>query len=139
MGWTERGELIFGGEVIKGSNIVDLVNDVLRNRKTFDHPHGWGQFARALRGSNVPRDLVGNRGLWDWMHRESATSDAFSSEDGVTPPRRKRRNTPVRRSRYSTPLTSKSRKFSTPRSISHMKIKQEPASIKKELSWESYK
>ena len=30
MHWNERGEFIHNGQVIKGSNIVDLVNDVVR-------------------------------------------------------------------------------------------------------------
>ena len=58
MHWNERGEFVHNGQVIKGSNIVDLVNDVVRQRKDF-HPHGWQEFARALRRGNVPQDLVG--------------------------------------------------------------------------------
>ena len=32
--WNERGELIHKGVAIRGSNAVDLVHDLLRNRKT---------------------------------------------------------------------------------------------------------
>ena len=100
MHWNERGEFVHNGQVIKGSNIVDLVNDVVRQRKDF-HPHGWQEFARALRKGNVPQDLVGNRKRWDWMHRESATSDAYSTDDESSPERkarsRPRFKTPARR------------------------------------------
>ena len=58
MHWNERREFVHNGQVIKGSNIVDLVNDVVRQRKDF-HPHGWQEFARALRKGNVPQD-----GIW---------------------------------------------------------------------------
>ena len=58
--------------------MVDLINDMMRQRKDF-LPHGQQEFARALRQTNVPQDLVGNRELWNWMHREGATTDAFSS------------------------------------------------------------
>ena len=39
LGWNERGELLFNVEVIQGTNIVDLVNDMVRQRKSYQ-PHG---------------------------------------------------------------------------------------------------
>ena len=99
--WNSRGEFVYRGTVIAGSNIVDLVNDMMRQRKGFE-PRGRFEFARALRHTNVPQDLVGNRGMWGWMHRESATSDAFSTaeedfadEDGE--PRRSRSVPPTKK------------------------------------------
>lgn len=86
MSWNTRGEFVYRGQALPGSNIVDLVNDVLRHRKTFS-PHGWQDFARALRQTNTPQDMIGNRARWNWMHRESATSDAFSTaEEDLSPP-----------------------------------------------------
>ena len=41
--WTARGELIHEGVPVVGSNVVDLVNDLLRKRKT--DPPGWQPFA----------------------------------------------------------------------------------------------
>jgi hypothetical protein len=38
--WNEKGELKYKGETVQGSNVVDLVNDVLRKRKYFN-PQGW--------------------------------------------------------------------------------------------------
>ena len=110
MRWNERGEFVHNGQVIKGSNIVDLVNDVVRHRKDF-HPHGWQEFARALRRGNVPQDLVGNRRRWDWMHRESATSDAFSTAEEDSPERtprsRPRHKTPAYRQRSMSKITNR--------------------------------
>ena len=80
MSWNERGEFIYKNRVLPGTHVVDLINDTLRHRKSFQ-PHGWRDFARALRHSNVPQDLVGHKQRWDWMHRESATSDAFSTAE----------------------------------------------------------
>ena len=59
MGWTDRGELVIDGSAVEGSNIVDLVNDVLRQRKN-SNPRGWEQFATKLREVNVPSELVRN-------------------------------------------------------------------------------
>ena len=56
--WTARGELIHKGVPVAGSNVVDLVNDLLRKRKT--DPTGWQPFARQLRAINLPMELVGN-------------------------------------------------------------------------------
>jgi hypothetical protein len=37
----------YKGETVQGSNVVDLVNDVLRKRKYFN-PQGWETFGEAL-------------------------------------------------------------------------------------------
>ena len=84
MNWNERGEFVYQNRVVGGSNMVDLINDMLRHRKSFQ-PRGWQAFARALRQTNVPQDMIGHRERWDWMHRESATSDAFSTADESPP------------------------------------------------------
>ena len=55
--WTARGELIHEGVPVVGSNVVGLVNDLLRKRKT--DPTGWQPFARQLRAINLPMELVG--------------------------------------------------------------------------------
>ena len=56
--WTARGERIHEGVPVVGSNVVDLMNDLLRKRKT--DPTRWRPFARQLRTINLPMDLVGN-------------------------------------------------------------------------------
>lgn len=122
MGWNDRGEFVHNGEVVQGSNIVDLVNDMLRHRKTFQ-PRGWQDFARALRQSNVPLDLVGNRHRWEWMHRDSATSDAFSTAE------EEEESSPRSRPMHRSPAQK--------RSVSKKKIKR--ASIKKEIKRDSIK
>ena len=56
--WNERGELMHKGVAIPGSNAVDLIHDLLRNRKTPD-PVVWQQFASQMRAANIPMELVG--------------------------------------------------------------------------------
>ena len=43
MQWNDSGEFIYKGEKYKGTNMVDLVNDILRKRKRFN-PVGWQVF-----------------------------------------------------------------------------------------------
>ena len=58
--------------MIPNTHIHDLVQDVLRKCKTHV-PVGWQTFARALRESNIPQDLVGNLDRWQWMNQEEET------------------------------------------------------------------
>ena len=56
---NDKGELLQEGAVVPGSNVIDLVHDLLRKRKTSD-PIGWQQFASQMRAANIPMELVGN-------------------------------------------------------------------------------
>ena len=64
--WSEKGELKYKGETVRGSNVVDLVNDVLRKRKYFN-PQGWETFGEALREASVPQDLIGHEDRWKYI------------------------------------------------------------------------
>ena len=81
--WNDRGELIHEGAPVVGSNVVDLVHDLLRKKKTGD-PTGWQSFARQLRVINIPMELVGNATRKAYI-QQTATSTAAT-------PRRSRRS-----------------------------------------------
>lgn len=59
VGWNEQGQMMFKGRPVPGTNIVDLVNDSLRQRKNFN-PSGWELFSKALGHLNVPEGVVRN-------------------------------------------------------------------------------
>ena len=65
--WNERGV------AIPGSNAVDLVHDLLRNRKTARDPVGWRQFAKQMRSANIPLELVGNDARRKHMQKPTPT------------------------------------------------------------------
>ena len=44
------------------TNIIDLVNDVMQNRK-YSSPFGWKVFADQLKKINVPQDLINLDGI----------------------------------------------------------------------------
>ncbi len=50
---------MFKGRSVPSTNIVDLVNDSLRQRKNFN-PDGWELFSKVLRHLNVPEGIVRN-------------------------------------------------------------------------------
>jgi hypothetical protein len=95
--WNEKGELKYKGETVQGSNVVNLVNDVLRKRKYFN-PQGWETFGEALREANVPQDLIGHVDRWRYI-----------SQTKKTPRSRKRQQTPYPIRPYS-PKTPGSRR-----------------------------
>ena len=59
MKWDNRGQLIFEDQPLPGSHIVDLVGDILRDRKGTD-PVGWEVFTRGLAKMNAPETFVRN-------------------------------------------------------------------------------
>ena len=51
--------MVFKGRSVPSTNIVDLVNDSLRQRKNFN-PAGWELFSKVLGDLNVPEGIVRN-------------------------------------------------------------------------------
>ena len=74
MQWNDKGEFVYKGQVLPKTHIHDLVQDVLRKRKTLV-PQGWQTFAQALKESNTPQDLVGNPDRWKWMNQRKYGAD----------------------------------------------------------------
>ena len=87
--WNERGELVFNDQVIRHSNIVDLVHDVIRKRK-HSEPLGWKTFSKALNDLNVPRDLIGNPERWNFMRSQITPTPTVQS--GPVTPKTPQRN-----------------------------------------------
>ena len=82
--WDEEGRVKVYGKPIANSNIVDLINDTLRGRKKSE-PSGWQTFAQNLKESNVPRDYVGNKKRWEYMHEEEDEEEEEEGELFETP------------------------------------------------------
>ena len=79
--WDEQGVVSYKGKRIHGSNIIDLINDTIRQRKGVE-PRGWETFSKALHESNIPQEVVGNPSRWKWM--QTNTGDGEES-DRFTP------------------------------------------------------
>ena len=61
--WDNRGSVTIDGVVVPGANIIDLVNDAMRDRKR-STPIGHLQFATALRNTAIPREFIGSQRVW---------------------------------------------------------------------------
>ena len=56
---NERGELLtMDGSVIEGSNIADLIQHSVRDRRRNIVPAGWSEFLQTLQANNVPRMIL---------------------------------------------------------------------------------
>ena len=64
---TDRGELIHDGVPVPGSNMTDLVSDLLKK----SDPVGWQRFAQQLRRINLPMDLSGNVDIRRYLRQAS--------------------------------------------------------------------
>ena len=135
--WEDDGTVKLYGKSIQGSNIIDLVNDVIRHLKGSE-PTGWQAFVQGLRDMNIPQDVIGNRERLDWMHRAPETPET----DYITP---KQKRT-IRKTASRIPVSVRSAKslsvrkrikdhFSSPALLSATKKR-----IKEEFSspWVSY-
>ncbi len=59
--WSDKRELIIGGETVKNSNLIDLISDVIKDKgTTVQGPPGMAQFMAALVKSNIPKIAILN-------------------------------------------------------------------------------
>ena len=54
--WNDNGQLDLEGSIVPNSNIVDLVNDVMRKRKGFNPEHS-NIFCKSTRKNKCTREL----------------------------------------------------------------------------------
>ncbi len=57
--WDDLGRVKIKNDYIDGSNIVDLLTDLVRERKHYN-PSGWKDFALAMREIDLPEEMIGN-------------------------------------------------------------------------------
>jgi len=59
--WNTKNELIVNGHAVDGSNLIDLVNDLARNRPNVIAPLGSAELAKILKDTNVPQSAIVNK------------------------------------------------------------------------------
>ena len=126
MGWTETGEFVYRGRTIPRSNIIDLIGDMLRARRSVE-PEGWREFARIMGETNIPRELVGHERRWRYMQGDS--TDDYSTADEGSPVQTRASRSKIKQTRTPRPRSR------TPRS----KTPRRSPLIKKEIKmdWDS--
>ena len=61
--WRDDGSVVIRDQVIPGSNIIDIVNTVMRSRSGKGIPTGTVPLIQYLKSINVPREIIGNEEL----------------------------------------------------------------------------
>ena len=56
--WDPTGVVSIDNNVVPGSNIIDLVHDVVRKRKNPRNPVGIHTFKQFLHEINIPKELI---------------------------------------------------------------------------------
>ncbi|KAF4529261.1 hypothetical protein B566_EDAN017702 [Ephemera danica] len=77
--WDPSGRVYIKDQVIRGSNIVDLLNDIVRSRQG-NPPTGWEQFAGVLASINIPKEYVGNEQRWKYILSLGDTSESSNRQ-----------------------------------------------------------
>lgn len=80
--WDEHGVVYVNDNKIMNSNITDLLNDVVRPRKTGD-PIGWREFTTALSAINTPFELIGNFKRRDYIRQLFESTPINSPETSL--------------------------------------------------------
>ncbi|GBO40948.1 hypothetical protein AVEN_92665-1 [Araneus ventricosus] len=62
LSWAPEGEIVYKAQRIPRTNIVSLVTDLLRNRKTSSS--GFKEFKAALKEMNIPAAYIVNRKIF---------------------------------------------------------------------------
>lgn len=112
--WNDKGTVFINNKEVQKSNIVDLLNDVVRPLKN-SSPHGWVEFTTALKDLHIPISYIGNPKRATYINLMSKTPD-FGKRFEITT------------ESFSTP------DFSTPQS----KVKVNQAKAKRKLDWERW-
>ena len=111
---SEKGEIYSkDGDVIEGSNIADLVQHAVRDRRRKYTPMGWNMFLTHLKDSNAPKMVMNYDTLEELKPSAAAAMTTPSPASSIVA------TSPKRRSRSITPRV-------TVNSRQEVKVKREP-------------
>lgn len=84
--WDREGRVTIDGVFLPNCNIVDLVNDAVRFRKTF-RAYGRDKFIIILHAAGIPREFIGNAQLWTLIRSSTkrTRSDCESTDNTQVP------------------------------------------------------
>lgn len=82
--WNDKGVVILNGSPLPNSNIVDLVDCMVRPRKTFNPP-GVEQFASALADLNLPTSFIANTRYRNFILKRKVEETTPGKDAATTP------------------------------------------------------
>ena len=84
MTWNDKGEISYKGDVIAGSNIIDLMRTAMHNVPSTLNLPGSSAFQSLLHESNVPLTLIGNN-KWRAMFQDLKAGRPVHTVDDKVP------------------------------------------------------
>ena len=78
--WDHTGVVKINDTPIPQSNIIDLVSDAVRNRKTAQ-AIGWQAFASTLKQLNVPMDLISNSQYKEFIRTQTGRGTTSARDE----------------------------------------------------------
>lgn len=82
LAWNEDWQLVYEGQPIDGTNVVDLIHSLLRERKPTTYPKGWKELREGIKRINIPLTFIGTK---------MAIMEEDSAPVRATPPKKLRR------------------------------------------------
>ena len=83
--WDDVGRVFYNNQLIPSANLLDLVSDLVRNRKKALRPAGWKTFSKAVHEINLPREYFGDYEKWrvgDFEDEMEKLSEAAGGNSG---------------------------------------------------------
>ena len=93
IGWNTRNELLLGGERVQNTNIIDLIDELVRPRSK-RNPRGIHEFVQALKENNLPETLINNQDRWGTRERRSPIHTRSHSLERIHPVRTSKQQLP---------------------------------------------
>lgn len=124
---SEKGELIDNeGKIVEGSNISDLIQHAVRDRRRNYSPEGWDIFREKLRELNVPKSILN----YDTLDEISNISQAKVNSTLFTPSSPLKKSTPKKKgkSKKESAIVKKGKTKALARQKAN-EIKNEPSFI----------
>lgn len=82
--WNDDGSISINKRIYPGSNIIDIVNHTLRQRKKTPYPPmGAIPLIQHLKQINVPLEYIGNKSLWESVANTPTTPPDTPREDPI--------------------------------------------------------
>lgn len=103
-GWTDHGEFIHKGRVVKGSHLLDLLKHMTSSFKKIQAaPLGWNQFLHLLTDLNVPASMIHNKHAREQYQRlktDPVEENVYEGSGSTERRKRKRKRTIIMSPRW---------------------------------------
>lgn len=103
--WDDQGNFVYKGQVQPNTNIVDIVNDIVRDRKTNPAPKGWQLVAQGIKELNLPNEIVKNQRRYNTAQLTTPQKPKRTHQDMLQLLQQQQQKSPEDDDQFVTPTT----------------------------------